>query len=256
MLTLVFSLFLMVVTTLALQFLVGWPLSWCIFLGAVIAFIVQIGIGFWLRRNMAGVVSNLQLFMQNSSEELNRKYTHIASRGKMNRKQLQEAMQKDQAAIFTQAAEQLQALEKFFPWSLGLRKQVNSMNLQFFFQMKQYDKVDQLLPQSSMSDPVIVCMKMCRHYLLGQDDELAKTYKKYHRKFKMQSVMIYATYSWMLVRKNRIDDALKVLVDGKNNTENKHLAANWEKLANDRIKQFSNHPFGETWYSLGLEEAK
>ena len=34
------------------------------------------------------------------------------------------------------------------------------------------------------------------------------------------------------------------------------LNANWERLANDKVKNFSNAALGEMWYMLYLEEPK
>ena len=70
------------------------------------------------------------------------------------------------------------------------------------------------------------------------------------------AVLPFALYSWILVKENRIDDAIKVLNDAKAKTSNETLARNREALQNGKIKQFSNAPLGEIWYALMLEEPK
>ena len=34
------------------------------------------------------------------------------------------------------------------------------------------------------------------------------------------------------------------------------IVSNWEALANDKAKSFSNTGLGELWYAMGLEEMK
>ncbi len=63
-------------------------------------------------------------------------------------------------------------------------------------------------------------------------------------------------YAWILLKQGKNDDAFTVLTNAKKKSENPVLVANWEALANGKIKQFSNAGLGEAWYALGLEMPK
>ena len=58
------------------------------------------------------------------------------------------------------------------------------------------------------------------------------------------------------VKENKLDEAVVVLDEGKNKTENEVLKTNWEHVVNNRIKRFSNAALGDNWYVLALEEVK
>jgi hypothetical protein len=60
----------------------------------------------------------------------------------------------------------------------------------------------------------------------------------------------------MLVKQNRIDDAIAALADAHKLTSNEVLEKNRELLLNGKVKQFSNAPLAEAWYALMLEEPK
>ena len=68
--------------------------------------------------------------------------------------------------------------------------------------------------------------------------------------------LLYAVYSWILVKTGEIEEAIKVLQKGKKVSENDTIIKNWENLVNGKIKKFSNAGIGDQWYSLYLEEPK
>lgn len=158
--------------------------------------------------------------------------------------------------MLVEALESSRKMDPYTKWSFLLDRQINAIRVQFLFQLRKFEEVDRLLPKTMLGDPVLCCMKMCREYQRGDEAALEKTYKKYRRKFKREAVLIYATYSWMLLKKKQLEKALKVLVDGKTATEDETLARNWECVANGKVGQFSNADLGEAWYALLLEEPK
>jgi hypothetical protein len=88
-------------------------------------------------------------------------------------------------------------------------------------------------------------------------DQVEKCFLKGVRRFKDdKAVIIFGLYSWILVKENRIDDAIKVLLDAKTKAENDTLKQNWNHLVNGSIKRFSNAGLGEQWYALMLETPK
>ena len=66
----------------------------------------------------------------------------------------------------------------------------------------------------------------------------------------------YAAYSWMLVKQERIEDAIAALSEARKQTSNEVLERNREMLMNGKVKQFSNSQLAEGWYALMLEEPK
>ncbi len=82
-------------------------------------------------------------------------------------------------------------------------------------------------------------------------------YNKGIKRFKGdKTTLIYALYSWILVKENKLEEAVVVLDEGKKKTENDVLKANWEHVVNNRIKRFSNAGLGDNWYVLALEDIK
>ena len=130
------------------------------------------------------------------------------------------------------------------------------MRMQFYYQLKEFDKVDKLIPKSMYLESTSVAMKMARQYK-NNNKHYKKTFKKKIRKYKSDNaILLYALYSWILVKTGEIDEAIKVLQKGKKVTDNETIARNWENLVNGKIKKFSNAGIGDQWYSLYLEEPK
>jgi len=106
-------------------------------------------------------------------------------------------------------------------------------------------------------DPMIAAMKMARYYKRGLNDKVTKVYNSGIKRFKGdKKIILYALYSWILVKENKIEDAVVVLDEGKTKTDSPVLKENWEHLANNRVKRFSNAGLGDIWYSLNLEDIK
>ena len=106
-------------------------------------------------------------------------------------------------------------------------------------------------------EPQSVCVKMARMYKRN-DEGIDKFFKKKAARFKgEQALLPYALYSWILVKQERIDEAIKILNQAKIKTsDNEVIVKNWELLVNNKVKHFSNSLLGEQWYSLMLEEPK
>ncbi len=254
MLTLVLSLLMMGGVWVGLHYGLGMG-GWAIFLALLAGVGGHVAAMLVIRRRIGSLMTRIQARMTERNNVLKRKYQQLGSRGG-NFRQLMEQATRDQAAIFAEALEATRPMDAYGKWNLLLDRQINSIRLQFLFPMKKFDEVDRILPKTLLTDPLLCCMKMCRQYQLGQEDALRKTYEKYSKRFKQDATLIYATYAWMLIRKKKTDEALKVLLNGKDATDDETLAMNWEHVANNRPQQFSNAGLGEPWYALMLEEPK
>lgn len=254
MLTLLVSLLCMTVAWAGLHFGVKWNAG-AVVLAIFTGLLIQVLTTLWIRKRITTLMNAVQSRITERSTALRRKYEQLGSRGG-SVKWLMDQARKDQDALMVESLDATRAMEPYCKWSLLLDRQVNAIRVQFLYQLRRFEEVDALLPRTMLGDPVLVCMKMCRHHKLGQEAETKKTYDKYRKKFKQEATLIYATYSWMLIRRKQVDEALKVLVAGKEATNDEVLEANWEHVANGRLGQFSNAALGEPWYALLLEEPK
>lgn len=254
MLTLLLAVVIMVGVWAGLHFgshMGGWSIGVAILVG--IGFLAAVS--FWIRKRVEALVNGIQTRITERGQAVRRKYEQRGGYGG-NVRYLMDQARRDQDAILAEALESTGKLDPYRRWSLLLGRQINALRVQFFFQMKKFDEVDRLLPKAMLANALLSCMKMCRQFQRGEDEALHRTYEVYRKRFKYDAALVYATYAWMLVRRKKIDEAIKVLLDGKKATEDETLERNWECLVNGKIGQFSNAGLGEPWYALLLEEPK
>jgi tetratricopeptide (TPR) repeat protein len=232
-------------------------INWCIFIGITTFLTFQIIIGLVIRKKINKVNEHIQKIMSDGQAILNRKVHAFQQKPVGGVKVMEKILEKEQNNFLLKALEATKQFEPFFHWNILMKKQTNALRIQLYFQLKEYEKVDALLDHALFMDPQSVAIKMTRYYKNKKEDELEKTFKKSIKKFKGdQSVILYALYSWILVKQQKIDEAVKILSEAKEKTENEVIHENWEHLANQRIKRFSNAKLGDAWYSLQLEKPK
>jgi len=234
----------------------GYSLAWGLTIGILIFIAFQIIVGLWIRKIVKKRTNKIQEIILAGQEKLNRKVQFFQQKPKGGMKTMQKLLEKDQHVFIREALEGTKRLEPLYSWNLMLRKQVNTMRMQFYYQLKEFDKADKLIPKAMFADSMSVAMKMSRQY---KNDEVAykKTFYKKIKRFKADNATIlYALYSWILVKKGNTEEAIKVLLKGKDVTKNSTIAKNWENLVNGKINKFSNAGIGDQWYSLYLEEPK
>jgi len=114
------------------------------------------------------------------------------------------------------------------------------------------------MPRAMMADPMLMCVKLARSYMKGAPvEELTSLFKKFSGKIRYgQGELLYGMYAWMLVQKNDLDGAFKVLVSADSKMESAVLKKNRDLLANNRSSQFSLSGLGDSWYAMFLEEPK
>jgi tetratricopeptide (TPR) repeat protein len=230
--------------------------GWCFFIGGVIFVGSQAAIGLIARKKILAANVALQNALTEAREKLSKKMNMIQQKNQGNVKLLQKLFEKEHAAVMTEALELTKKLDPYRKWNILLGKQINTMRMQFYYQMKNYEMVDKLLPKSLLMDPMSVAMKMARQHMRN-DPGVDKTFEKKAKKFKGENAaVLYALYSWILVKRGDVDKAVQTLVKAKERIENPVLTKNWEHLVNGRVKKFSNAGLGEEWYALCLEEPK
>lgn len=256
MLTLLISLVLGIIISWLCKDLAGISMGWSMTWGILCMIIFQLLSGLYIRKKIMLITADIQNLLMEGSKRINRKVQNLQQKAAGNIKFLQKAVEKDQNDLILQAVEATKRIEPYCKWNFMLKKQINTMRMQFYFQIGEFQKVDALLPKSLFFEPLSVAIKMTRQYK-NNDPTLDKTFTSKIKKFKGdKGSILYALYSWILVQRGDVDAAIKLLSRAKEITGNEVLAQNWENLANGKIKKFSNSGLGEEWYALRLEEPK
>jgi tetratricopeptide (TPR) repeat protein len=227
----------------------------------ILGFIVaQILISLLVRKKIKAVNEEVQEMLATGQKRINRKINQFQNKPGGNPTLLQRQMERDQQEIFKAALKLTDKLEPFRKWNLLMDKQISTMRLQFLYQLKEFKRVDEILAKGLLtgpvfSDPMLVAMKMARQFENKKIHRAEKTFKRYVRWFRNDSgALLYGVMSWIYVKQNQIEEARQLLVKAKGKMDDEVITRNWEMLANNRTKSFSNAGFGDPWYSLYLEK--
>ncbi|QHI68954.1 hypothetical protein [Tichowtungia aerotolerans] len=223
-------------------------------------FVPQVLIGLITRKRIGKVQSALQEQLALGQKKINRKVQQFQTRPGGNIKQIQRQLEADQKVLITDALAFIDRFEPFKKWSLLMGRQIATMRMQFLYQLKEFEAVDQILAAKGllkgpiMMEPMTVAMKMARQY--KQDDlaGLEKTFKRHVKWFRGgKGTLLYAVMSWVYMKKDESEKARQLLIKGKEATGDETIARNLEMLSNNKDKHFSNAGLGDEWYSLYLE---
>ncbi len=198
--------------------------------------------------------------MQGAQQRMTRKVQQFQSKPGGNIKQLQRQIDADQKAVYKQGLDFIPRLEPFIKWSLLMGRQIATMRMQFLYQLKEFDQVDELLYGGGlfkgpmMMEPMTVAMKMARQY---KNQDVAGAEKTFKRRIKWfrgdRGTLLYGLMSWIWVKEGETEQARKLVSKAKDATGNETFTHNWEQLSNDRVKSFSNAGLGDEWFGLYLE---
>ncbi len=231
--------------------------GWAVFLGIVGFITPAILINLWAKKRLEAIFMGVQALIEKDQEALRRKMNLMQARMSGSGKGLQQQLEQIQAQGIRNALKQLEPIQKLHKWNLLAERQANTLRAQLCFQIKDFGKADQYLEKALLMDPFVVAIKMARLYAAKDMEALEKTFSRGIRRFKNEKgILLYALYSWILVKQDRVDEAVALLAEAKEKTEDETLAANWEHLANGRVRRFSNANFGDQWYALHLETPK
>ena len=217
---------------------------------------VHLAISLILRMQSKKINAKLQARMLEIQQKLQGMQNRMMHRPTGSPKQMMQILEREQQAGIDSMIQALDLFKPLYPWSFLMKRQVNTMKMAFLFQQKKFDEVDKLIPHCMFFDAQSVTIKLVRMYK-NNDPKLDKFFKARCRRFKGDNAVIpYATYSWILVKQDRIDDAIAALTEAHKQTSNEVLEKNRELLLNGKVKQFSNAQLAEAWYALQLEEPK
>ena len=227
-----------------------------VWIGLAVFLIIQITVGLIIRKKVNNITGEIQTLMEKTQSKLNRKIAMMQSKPMSSPKAAQQMLEKEQNQAIMTALSITDKAKPYFKWNFLLKRQINTMKMMLHYQLKEFKKVDALLPSCFIFDARSVAIKAVRMYK-NNDPKTKKYLAKKCRRFKGDdAVLLYALYSWILVKEEKYELASAVLAQAKNRLDNPVLNANRENLVNGKVKHFSNANLGETWYSLYLEEPK
>ena len=232
--------------------------GWSAFLAIVAFGAVQMGIGIFLQRKVKAEMKAVEQTLLNGQKAMQAKTQRWQMRPPGSIQEAQNEMARDQRKFVEEALALTDRLHRFDLWIPLMRRQIATAQFQLHWMIREYRKCDQLMDKALFVEPTMYAMKMARMYTLGRPtEEIANAYRKGSRRLRYnQNVLIAATWSWILVKRNEIDEALRALNAALKNSDNETLKANREALANNRIAHFTNTGIGDTWWAIGLEEPK
>ena len=231
-----------------------------IFGGLAGLLIPQFSIGFIVRKKITVVQNELQEMLKNGQKQMNRKIQLFQTKPGGNIKQIQRQLEGDQKTLITESLAFTKRFEPFKKWSLLMGRQIATMRLQFYYQLKDFEEVDKILATAGlftgpmMLEPLAIAMKMARQYKNGDVAGAEKTFKSRVKWFRgNRGTLLYGLMSWIYMQQGESEKARQLLVKAKDLTADKTLASNWELLSNNKNSAFSNAGLGEEWYGLYLE---
>ncbi|MDF7825760.1 hypothetical protein P4B35_17155 [Pontiellaceae bacterium B12227] len=226
----------------------------------ILGFIIsQILISLLMRKKYKALNAEMQELMEKGQKRLNHKINQFQQKPGGNPKLIQQQVTRDQHELFKTALEFTKRFEAYKKWNLLMSKQIATMRLQFLYQLKEFDQVDEIFAKNFLtgpvlSDPMLVAMKMARQYKAKDSKGAEKTFKRYSRWFRQDSgALLFGVMSWIQVKGGQVEEARQLLAKAKDKMYNETITRNWEMLSNNRPKSFSNAGFGDQWYSLYLE---
>ena len=229
---------------------VGW-ISTIAFLFFVIASVL---LNRFFGKRLKDKVDGVQKILQDSQQETYRMINRFQNKPVGSQKVMENQIEKNVENGVLKALGLLEEAKPLYKWSLLAERQINTIKMQLYFQIKRFEDADKIMSKILILEPLTLAMKMTRQYHLNSPD-LEKSFRKGVKKFKYdKSIIIYSLYAWILLKRKETEKALEVLAEAKEKTEDETIHRNWQYVANNKIHLFSNSGLGEQWYSLHLEK--
>lgn len=230
--------------------------------GGITSFIVAMFlIGYLIRKKSKVVTEELQDILMSAQKRMNQKIQQFQNKPGGNFKLMQQQIERDQKIVIQKALDFTAAFEPLKKWNLLMGNQIATMRLQFLYQLKEFEQVDQLLAKKGLfskpilTDPMPVAMKIARQFKHKDIERAEKSFKRHVKWFRGdRGTLLYALMSWIYVKEGEIEKARQLLAKAKDITASPALAHNWEQLSNDNHKKFSNVGLGDEWFGLYLEK--
>ncbi len=235
-----------------------WSLGWSIF-AAVIGFGVFQGVvGYLLQKRVKRDMEAVQAILADGQKRLQAKMQRWQIRPPGSIQEAQREVFEDTKVFVKEALQATEVLSRYRLWVPMIERQKATAQFQLNWMIKDFKRVDELMPKAMFLDSSSVALKMARMYMREEPtDKIEKVYLKGVRRARYNdNVLLAAAWSWILVKRGEIDRAFKALTEALKKSDNATLKRNHECLMNNRVEQFSNSTIGDQWYSLFLEEPR
>ena len=133
-----------------------------VWIGLGVFFIIQITIGLIIRKKVNNITGEIQTLMEKTQNKLNRKIAQMQSRPMSSPKSAQQMLEKEQNQALMQALAITDKAKPYFKWNLMLKRQINTMKMMLHYQLREFKKVDVLLPHCFIFDARSVVIKADR----------------------------------------------------------------------------------------------
>ena len=231
--------------------------GWSVFWGVVAFAAAQVAAGFLIQRRVKAGMAGVQKILEDGQKRLQAKVNQWQTRPPGSLKQAQLEIEREQRVFVERALEASKEMERFNRWAPLMGRQLATMRLQLYWMLKDFKRVDELMPKVLVMDPMMAAIKLARMHMLGEKTGMAAFFTKQTRRLRYgQGALLNALYAWILVQNQDLDGAHKVLIEACEKMENETLKRNREHLANNRVGHFSNAGMGDEWYALHLEQPK
>ena len=232
----------------------GWSILW-----GLLAFVAGQALAtYLLSRRVKKDMTAVQTIMTEGQKRMQQKVHMWQTRPPGSLKQAQLEIERDQKRIVEQALAASAGLERFNRWMPMMNRQIATLRVQLYWSIKDFKRVDELLPDALFVEPMMATIKIARMYMLNDETAaIEKFFKKQIAKLRYgQGALLYLLFAWILVQRKDLDAANKLLIDAGKKMENDVVKSNREVLANNRANLFTNAGLGEEWYALHLEQPK
>lgn len=231
---------------------------WSVFAGLVSFGVFQGVVGFRLQKKVKADMDGVQAILLAGQKRIQEKMQRWQMRPPGSVQAAQREIFEDTKVFVREAIARTETLRRYRLWVPMMERQIATAQLQLNWMIKDFKRVDELMPKAMLLDPSLVAVKMARMYMLDADmKEIEKVYLKAVRRLRYnQNVLLAAAMSWMQVKKGDADGAFKTLTEALKKSDNEALKQNHAHLMNNRVTHFNNSGLGDQWYSLMLEEPK
>ena len=233
-------------------------IGWSVTLGVLTFVAVNIILGRIVQKRVKAAMDSVQNVLLDGQKRLQAKMARWQMRPPGSIQAAQAEIARDQKVFVCEALERTETLHRFDNWVPMMRRQIATAQFQLYWMIKDFKKVDELMPKAMFLDPTMSAMKLARMYMTDKPvEEMAKVYEGAVRRLRYnQNVLLAAAWSWILIQKKDVDGAFKALNAALEKSDNETLKANRDHLANNRVAHFSNTAIGDQWYALQLEEPR
>jgi hypothetical protein len=227
--------------------------GWGIFFATLVFFAIMAIVSRVCAKKLEALVGEVQNIIGKSQGEAQKMVNRFQAKPVGSQKQMQAKIEKLMEEGILDALKIFDRAQPLYKWNVLAARQINTQKFVLNYQIKRFEEADALMPKILVLEPRVLAMKLARLYAT-EDASFEKTFHKGIRRFKGEKgLLLYAIFTFAMVKRKEVDRAVEVLATAKELIDNEILARNWQALANNKVHLFSWGGLGEDWYSLHLE---